>query len=223
MTEGRAFEYGALAGASKRLHDNLRELARTVVFPTGHIVFGQGDPGAAIYAVLQGEVEISTVSEDGRKLVLNIVTPGEVFGEIAMFDGGPRTASAVAHGALVLARVSRAQILRKLRDDAGLAEDILMLAGARLRWISERFEDLAFLPLQTRLARRLIYLLSQTDHRSFTLALSQAELAEHVGATREAVSKILALWRREGWIGLSRGRIEVLNTDILERLGEDFV
>lgn len=215
MNRAVPFGGGALRGASDALGEVLRLLADDVGFADSQSIFRHGDPGDALFAVMEGAVEISVLSADGRKLVLNLLGPGKVFGEIALFDAGPRTASAVAVGTVRLARVRRAGVLARVAQDAGFAAELLALAGARLRWISDRYEDLAFLPLPARLARRLLYLSVQAG--TPVLEMSQADLADHVGATREAVSKCLAGWRTDGLVKLGRGWVELATPD---RLGE---
>ena len=205
----RSFEDGALEGGSQRLHDMLREMARSVTFPAGHSIFRQGDAGDAIYAIVEGEVEINLFSKAGRKIVLNVLTPGMVFGEIALFDNGPRTAGATAKSDILLACVQRSQLTEALKTSPDLAADLLQLAGQRFRAVIRQFEDLSFLPLEIRVARQILQLAAPSSAEPPTIDISQADLAERVGATREAVSKTLSLWKQQGLVRMGRGWIRI--------------
>ena len=220
ISSGRAFEHGTLKGATEALHDLLAELAKPLSLLDGQAVFEQGDPGSSVFAILSGQVEISVLSKDGRKLVLNVLRPGTVFGEIALFDEGPRTASAVAIGSVRLATVRRDTLVDAIHNDPGIAVELLKLAGKRLRWVSEQVEGFAFLPLQNRLARRLVYLAAQSEGPSSTVQISQGELAEHVGATREAVAKILSNWRQRGLVRVGRGWVQIADDESLAFLAD---
>lgn len=214
----RPFSTATLSGASEPLANFLSALADTVELETGEALFYQGDPGDALFALRKGRLEVSVLSEDGRKLTLNTLGQGDVFGEIALFDSGPRTATLIALDPCQLARVSRERLFDAIRSQPALAIDLIELAGKRLRWVSAALEDMTFQPLGVRLARRLLYLSSQGGTLRRELSLSQADLADHVGGTRETVSKTLAGWRREGVIGVTRGRIEILDRPALQGL-----
>lgn len=180
-------------------------------------MFDTGDPGDALFIIERGEVEISVHSLDGRKLVLDVMGPGEVFGEIALF-GGNRTAAAAALTDCTLRRIRRTDVMTAVRRDPELALDFIEVLCGRLRALSGKLEERSFLPVPVRLANRLVYL-DRKFGAGGPLAISQADLAELVGATREAVAKTLAIWRTRGWIALARGSIRVLARDRLEELG----
>jgi CRP-like cAMP-binding protein len=150
-------------------------------------------------------------------VTLNILGPGDVFGEIALLDGKPRTAEAVAIEPCELFVVQRRDLLPLLGRDLGLAIRIIELLCARLRWVSDRREDAALLPMEARLARALLMLAE--DYGS-DVQTSQQELADLVGASREKVNQQLQAWQREGLIALRRSRIMVTAADRLrERAG----
>lgn len=202
-----------LHDASSALRAVIDELAVSLEVSEGHDLFQQGDPGDALYFILSGRLEVSVLSADGRELTLNAMGTGEVLGEIALLDHGPRTATVSALESSRLMRVSRADLIEAVRENPELGIEMMALAGARLRWISSQLEERAFDPLRLRLARRLLYLARNAkDHE---LRLSQDALASHVGATRVAVANILGEWRKNGTLKISRGRIAVLNTDQL--------
>ena len=207
--------FAALPGASDRLATALTRLARPVTLARGDTLFRQGDPGAALYTLEKGLLEVSVVSPEGQKLTLNALLPGDTFGEIALFDAGPRTATVTALEDSRLSQVERRVLTEALRREPDLAIDALDLAGRRLRWYGEAVRELAFLPVAARLARRLLYLQGRFGQEQRDIRLTQTELSEHVGATREAVSKVLAGWRRAGLIELGRGRLRVTQPEAL--------
>ncbi len=209
---------GFLSGASDRLRDMLDSQATEIRLSAGETLFEQGDPGEALYAIVEGELELSILAASGRKHNLDRIQPGAVFGEIALFDPGVRTASASATMPSTLRRLRRRDVLAQLQNHPELAEDLLRLAGQRMRWMSTQLNEQVFLPLPVRLARKLLHL--SPEGREGRLALSQSDLAEYVGATREAVSKTLASWKRIDILEISRGGVEILDRPALEELAE---
>lgn len=175
-------------------------------------LFRQGDPGDALFFLSSGLMEVSVVSEGGRKLVLDILRDGAVFGEIALFDPGPRTASIIALEDCRLVALKHSDIIAAVRTDPDTAIKIFQLAAQRMRWMNQQLGDQVFLPLSTRLARRLLYL--DQDETGY-LNLSQAQLADFVGATREAVSKTLKDWKNSGLIEAQRGGLRILDRKAL--------
>lgn len=211
---------GFLSQASDALKRVLAEQATEVALGAGEVLFQQGDMGDALFAVLGGALEFSILSRDGRKLSLDLMGPGAVFGEIALFDPGPRTATVAAQKPSRVCRVRNADVLAHIRNDPVLAGDMIRLAGQRMRWMGRQLTEQVFLPMPSRLARKLLYLAPAHDDRQAALDLSQSELAEFVGATREAVSKTLATWKRAGVIGAGRGGVVILDRDALQVLAD---
>ncbi|MBV1897026.1 MAG: Crp/Fnr family transcriptional regulator [Rhodobacteraceae bacterium] len=213
-------ETGFLSGASSALRKMLRQQASQVHLQKGETLFEQGDNGDALYAVESGLLEISVLALDGRKLGLAVMRPGALFGEIALFDPGERTASATALEASNLLRVRNSDVLDQIRKKPELAVDMIQLSGQRMRWMGRQLREQVFLPMPTRLARKILYLTPERPGVQAKLKLSQAELAEFVGATREAVSKTLAAWKRIGVIEATRGGLIVLDRSALKGLAE---
>jgi len=211
---------GFLSDASSEMKRVLELLSSDVQLETGQVLFEQGDEGDALYAIISGALEFSVVSRDGRKLSLDVMHAGALFGEIALFDPGVRTATATALEPSVLCRVRNADILSGVQKTPELATDLILLAGQRMRWMNSQLRDQVFLPVPTRLARKVLYLTQNAQTPTPVLALSQSDLAEFVGATREAISKTLSGWKRLGVIEQSRGGLEVLDRAALQRLAE---
>lgn len=206
---------GFLSNASPSLTDMLTSVATERRLDKGSVLFEQGDTGDSLFAVLEGALEVSVLSEDGRKLALDMLTEGALFGEIALFDPGPRTATVTALRPTKVLGVRNRDVLDALRKHPDLAADLMQLAGQRMRWMDTQISEQAFLPLPVRLARKVLHLLGGT---AASLPMSQASLADFVGVSREAVSKTLAEWKREGFIEVSRGGIRVTDRDALEDL-----
>ncbi len=205
------------AAASPALRAAIERAAVPVTLEPGRVLFNQDDAADALYILDQGEIEISVLSPGGRKLGLEIITPGEIFGEIGLF-AGRRTASATALGPARLRRVRRADLLAAIKSEPDLALQFIDILCERLRIISEKLEDRWFLPLATRLARRLLHLAEKLEAANGRIPVSQTDLADFAGATRESVARTLALWRGQGWVKLSRGAIQILNRTALEAL-----
>jgi CRP/FNR family transcriptional regulator, cyclic AMP receptor protein len=177
-------------------------------------IFAKGDPGDALYAVLMGRVCIYTGSPEGEEAILNILEPGEMFGEIALLDGAPRTASARAMKAVDLLQIHRDHFVPFLHDHPELCVSILQVLCGRIRMNVEFIEDTVFLHLPARLAKRLLSLAEvygKPDARGvrIDLRLSQQDLAHMIGATRERVNKELGVWREQGLIAVEDGMIVI--------------
>jgi CRP/FNR family cyclic AMP-dependent transcriptional regulator len=214
-----AFSQSPLLGsASEQLLQVLEGVAHPLKLSKGEELFGQSDPGDGLYVLDQGRIEISVLSDDGRKISLNMLTDGAVLGEIALFDPGPRTATATAKEPCILRRVRRAALFAELRKTPDLAIEMIELAGQRLRWMSDQFESHMFLSAEARLAQKLLFLVGKLGDGAGGLKMSQADLAEHVGVSREAVSKTLSEWRADGMVTLGRGKMTIVDADGLRLL-----
>ncbi|MEP2641540.1 Crp/Fnr family transcriptional regulator [Roseobacter sp.] len=211
---------GFLAHASKDLSDLMLSVATKVTLAQGDVLFEQGDVGDTLYAIVSGSLEFSVLSREGRKLSLDVMRTGALFGEIALFDPGTRTATATALEPVVLRGVKNADMLQAIRNAPELAIDMIQLAGGRMRWMNRQLNEQVFLPMPARLARKILYLTEDGSKHLAVLPLSQSELAEFVGATREAVSKTLSRWKRAGVIEGSRGGVRVLDRHALQAMAD---
>jgi CRP-like cAMP-binding protein len=206
--------------------DRLAQLSAVRNYKAGEPVFLKGDPGTAMMAVLAGRIRICAYSTDGREVVLNVISPGEVFGEIAMIDGGERTADAFAMEETELLVLGRRDFMPVLARNPDVCIKLLELMCRRLRWTSEQMEDISFLDLRSRLAKRLIYLADYHGEPSGegdrkNVRISQQLLANMIGASREAVNIQLAAWKEEGLISSRRGWITVLDQTRLDEIVEE--
>ena len=194
--------------------ERIASLATQRHYGEGEIVCSQGDPGDALYAVITGRIRISSGAADGREIFLNIMEPGDSFGEIALLDGGTRTASAVAMVPSELVSLRRDHLFALLEREPQVALELLRLCGERLRWTSGLLEDAALLDAPARLAKRLLslgHLHGEKNGDGFTLRISQEDLASFLGVTRQAVNQQLQAWKAKGWLDLARGAVVVRN------------
>ena len=169
-----------------------------------------------------GEVKISVPSTEGKDAVFNFITQGGIFGEIALLDGHPRTADAIAATKCQLIMIDRRDFLPMLRSYPELAAKIINVLCARLRQTSEQVEDLVFLDLPGRLAKALLRLSSDADNSTAgkKIAITQREMGQVIGMSRESTNKQLRDWQRRKWIRLERGGIVILQHAALRSLAE---
>ena len=209
-------------GLSDAALDRIASLATRRVYYKGSGIFSQGDVGDALYGVASGRVRISASAADGREVFLNIMEPGDTFGEIAVMDGLPRTANAIALDDSTLIAIQRKDFLPFLEREPQLAIHLLKLLCERLRWTSDLVEESAFLPGPARLAKRLLILASLHGRAErgghLELRISQRELAHFLGISRQIVNQHLSDWRRQGWVDLGRTQIVIRNTEALRAM-----
>lgn len=192
----------------------IADLCVTVNLADGQTLFLKGDPGDALYCVRRGRVMIMASTSGGKQLILNVLGSGDVFGEIALLDGQPRTADAVASGATELLMIKRGDFKDLLRRRPEIAVSLIELLCARLRWTSDRMEEASLLALSSRLARRLLKL---ADDFGDEIEISQEELSILVGSARESVNRQLQVWRRRGAVELGRSRVRIVDRAHLEK------
>jgi CRP-like cAMP-binding protein len=183
-------------------------LCETRDLAAGHVLFQRGDCGDAMFGVRRGQIRIETGASDGTKLTLNLMGPGDLFGESALFDGQNRTADATAGEPSELFVLKRDDFLDFLEREPKVAIRIIQLLCQRIRWQSERMDGSGLQPLPVRLARRLCALASDFGSE---VHISQEQLGIFVGAARESVNRQLQTWRRDGILDLQRGRILLQN------------
>lgn len=198
---------------------------RPVKFDSGQLIFERGDPGRDIFVVLTGRVRLSVLSVEGRELSFGHPGPGDVFGEIAALDGGPRTAHATAVTKVETMALSRTALDSLLESHPALGKAAIAFMCARLREADLQFESVALHRIETRLARFLLNLVQQQHgpkpgaRPAITFGLSQSELALHLGASRPKVNAALMLLEESDAITRDGDRI-VCDCQALERLAE---
>jgi len=198
--------------------------ARIRTFEAGETVFNLGSPGDHMMAVLSGTIRISVPSPDGKELVLTIIQPGEVFGELAALDGKERSADAIAENACTLAMLYRSDVLSFFQRNPSAWLKLVEVLCQRLRRTDQAFAEVALLQFPIRLAKMMLRLAevrtNSTPATAAKIHFSQRELANMVGGARESVNRCLRNWQRRGIVQISEGSIVVLNQDALEDIAE---
>lgn len=203
--------------------DSLRELdraSRNRSLSRGDYLYLDGDSARSVFIVRAGWMVVLLTHGDGRELVLNEMRRGDLFGQHALLTGAQRSNTVVAHEDSELVELGGDDFLRIVDREPSLARRLLALAALRLCASSERESALAFLGAGARVARVLRLLDdmdSQTTDRGY-VTVSQEELAQRTGLTRQTVARFLGKWRREGWLLTGRGRIMLLNRAALRRV-----
>src|SRR6202165_4139313 len=200
--------------------DQLCRYAKHTTLKRGTTIVSKGDPGNSLVAVISGTVKISVPSPDGRSAILNLIGPGEIFGEVAVLDGLARTADATANTNCEIYIIDRREFLPFVRSQPALAMKLIELLCMRLRWTSDQVEQVILQNLPGRLASALIRLTEK--HKlapgGRTIAVTQQEISEMVGMTRESINKQLRIWSTRNWVRLEHGAIVVLNAEPLQAL-----
>jgi len=210
-----------MSSMPERALDELVKFSTVARFEPHQDIFNKGDPGDCLYGVLSGRVRIYSTSAEGSEIMLNVMEAGELFGEIALLDGRPRTASAAAMEHADLLRIHRDHFLPYVKANPDMIVGMLSLVCDRLRWTSSTIEDTAFLSFPARIAKRLLFLVDhhrRPEERDITVPISQHDLGQMVGASRETVNKQLALWRSAGILDTGRGALVIRNLDALREL-----
>jgi CRP-like cAMP-binding protein len=197
----------------------LAQASQRKKIPKGNYLFFQSDPAEAAYVVRNGSIAIILTSSDGRELLINEMRPGDCFGEVGVLTGLPRSTGALARLNSEVLVIPGAVFLAAMDSEQKLARRVLNTVAERLRSSSERESALVFLDAEARLGRVLLQLDQQFSEEGY-VTISQAELAQRTGLTRQTVAKALGKWRRAGWLITGRGRIVVLDHRKLEQLGQ---
>jgi CRP/FNR family transcriptional regulator, cyclic AMP receptor protein len=189
----------------------------------GAAIFAKGDPGNGLMAVVRGSVRISLPTMDGREVVLDHIRPGEVFGEMALLDGQPRSADATASEDCELAVIDRRNFIQFVQHQPEVAAKLLEVLCGRLRHTNEQVEDVMFTSLAVRLAKLLLRFSSTggVNGAGKRLTITQRELSQMIGVARESTNKQLRVWEKRGWVRLEHGTLVILNGRALSRIAED--
>jgi CRP/FNR family transcriptional regulator, cyclic AMP receptor protein len=188
--------------------------------PQGRMLFDQAEPADAVYVVRSGCIAILLSTPDGRGLEINEIRAGELFGELAVLTDQSRSTGAIVREAGEIIVIPREAFLAALDLEPKLVRQVLTTTAQRLRVSSERESALAFTDAAARLAQILLQLDRQASAAGY-VTISQEELAQRVGLTRQTVAKILGRWRRTGWLLTGRGKIVLLNRVALRRRVEE--
>ena len=207
--------------------EHLGSYMKTRRVARGTSIFAKGDPGTGLMGVLAGAVKVSVASADGKDIVLNVFREGDIFGEIALLDGRPRTADATAMSDCELIVIERRDFVPFLSSQPDVMLKFIEILCSRLRRTSEQVQDITFLNLPTRLAKTLLQLTGgvQGSATPSKATITQREISQMIGMSRESTNKQLRAWAKRGWIRLERGGVGVIAPDKLTAIaaeGADF-
>ena len=201
---------------------SLRASMDTVKIAKGSILFKEGDDGEHLYVIIDGKLKLGTSSGDGRENLLSILGPGEMFGELSLFDPGPRTSTATAVTDAKLLSLSHEKVIPWLKQNPEVSLQLLTRLSQRLRRTNEAVGDLVFSDVPGRVAKALIDLgdrFGKTTPEGLLVNhdLTQEELAQLVGASRETVNKALADFAGRGWLKLDGRSVLIADVDRLSK------
>ena len=209
-------QFPLFVGVSERVIADLGQVCFKKKVEKGAFLFFRGDPVEYFYLLLSGEVIIKLTSPDGRELILNVMHPGDYFGELGVLTGQPRSADAIVRKTAELIAIPRQAFLTALESEPRMARKLLETTAYRLSQTSESQNSLAFMDSQARLALVLLELDRQNEEKGY-ITISQEELAQRSGLIRQTVAKALGQWRRKGWLLTGRGHIMLLNRNALKQ------
>ena len=210
------------AGVDARHLQGLSQGAVRRTLPVGQALFHEGESGETLYLVVEGLVKLTVASPDGREMLLATVGPRETFGELSLVDGGLRSTSAVAVEPTTVLALQRADLLDALRREPALVDGLLRSLGALVRRLTEQASDLVFLDVQARVAKLLVGLAERDGVTSegtvaVDLQLSQGDLAEMVGVSRQSLNQALHKLAERGWITVEGRHVTVHDAVGLQR------
>lgn len=204
------------------LLQQLQAHAREQSVPRGKTIFAKGDIGTCVFAILEGQVKVVSFSMQGKNAVLNFLGPGDIFGEIALLDGGERTADVTAVTNCRLMVIERSDFLALVHSRPEVAQKLIEVLCARLRNTSRQVEEIMFLDLSRKLARAILrFSNAKAAPGKRKVLLTQSEIAQIIGASRESTNKQLREWEDKKWIRLERGGLVVLSPQSLMSYASD--
>jgi len=204
-------------GLKPELIDQVGSHAITRVVKAGTVIYGKGDPGDSLFAVITGIVQISVPSVEGKDTVFAQLASGEIVGEIALLDGRPRSADVAAVTDCELMVINRRDFVPLIHDHPELAFRLIDILCEKLRRTNDQVERVTFLDLPTRLAKVLLQLV-QSSAEGRKISLTQRAIGQMIGMSRESTNKQLRNWEERNWVRLERRSIVVVALDKLTAL-----
>ena len=213
---------GIFQGVDPVAVQNLIEQMETVRFPRGTTIFEEGEPGDRLYIITSGKIKLARHAPDGRENLLTVMGPSDMFGELSIFDPGPRTSSAVCVTEVTAATMNSEMLKQWVADHPAIAQQLLRVLARRLRRTNANLADLIFTDVPGRVAKTLLQLANRFGSQEggalrVNHDLTQEEIAQLVGASRETVNKALATFAQRGWIRLEGKSVVIVDTEHLAR------
>ena len=213
---------GIFQGVDPSAVQALSATLEPVTFPRAHIIFTEGEPGDRLYIILSGKVKLGRKSADGRENLLMVAGPSDMFGELSIFDPGPRTSTATTVTEVSAVTMDRAALRDWIAKRPEIAEQLLRVIARRLRRTNNLLADLIFTDVPGRVAKALLHLAQRFGTQEagmlrVTHDLTQEEIAQLVGASRETVNKALADFAHRGWLRLEGKSVLILEPERLAR------
>ncbi len=213
---------GLFQGVDADAAETLAKELEYVEVRKGDIVFTEGEPGDSLYIVMSGKIKVGRRASDGRQNLIAVMGPSDMVGELSLFDPGPRTATATAVTDSRVARLRKSALRPWLNNRPEIAEQLLRVLARRLRRTNDALADLIFTDVPGRVAKSLLQMASRFGTRDggvlrVTHDLTQEELAQLVGASRETVNKALADFASRGWLRLDGKSVIILDPERLAR------
>ena len=213
---------GLFQGVAEEAREALSSALQYADYSRGETVFTEGEQGDTLYIVLSGKVKVGRRAADGRENMLSVMGPSDMFGELSLFDPGPRTATATVLTDARLASLAHSSLRPWISDRPEIAEQLLRVLARRLRRTNDALADLIFTDVPGRVAKALLGLAErfgtqEADGVRVHHDLTQEELAQLVGASRETVNKALADFAGRGWMRVDSRAVTILDAERLSR------
>ena len=196
------------------------EMTRERTYPKGSVILFEDDPGDSLFLVKSGRVKVVLIGEDGREVILGILTVGDHFGELSLIDGHPRSAHVIAMDDAQLIVLRREDFRRRVVESPKVAWALLVEISRRLRRADEQIGSLVLLDVDGRIARLLLDAAAESGGETITKRLTHQTIAQMIGASRETVSRALREFQDNGLIAVHRRQITLANRVGLERLAQ---
>ncbi len=193
------------------------ELTREKFYPRGSVILFENDPGDSLFVVREGRVKVVLIGEDGREVILGVLSVGEHFGELSLIDDRPRSAHVIAMEDSHLLVLRREDFRSRVEASPAVAWSLLTELSRRLRRADEKIGGLVLLDVPGRIARLLVDLSVEGGNEIIDKPLTHQTIAQMIGASRETVSRAMKDFQDAGWIAVERRRIRLANRSALEQ------
>ena len=209
-----------LSGLDRAELARFADMTRERSYPKGSVILFEDDPGDSLFLVKNGRVKVVLIGEDGREVILGILTVGDHFGELSLIDGHPRSAHVIAMDDAQLIVLRREDFRRRVEESPRVAWALLVEISRRLRRADEQIGSLVLLDVDGRIARLLLDAAAESGSATIEKRLTHQTIAQMIGASRETVSRAMREFQDNGLISVQRRQISIANREGLERLAQ---